>query len=204
ADLLIVETQQDILETKAVLFGARRCFVRAGRSLPLQVQVSLDTNGRMLLGTDVGAALAILEGLRADVIGLNCSTGPEHMSEPVRYLVQNTRKPISVIPNAGIPINLGGGKALYPLEPPGLAAALAEFVEDLGVNVVGGCCGTTFEHLETVVKRIGGQAPRPRVVADSTPRAASPIRAFDLRQNPPASLRGERVNTRGSRNVKRS
>jgi 5-methyltetrahydrofolate--homocysteine methyltransferase len=203
ADLLIVETQQDILETKAVMLGARRCFAESGRSLPLQVQVSLDVNGRMLLGTDVGAALAILEGLGADVIGLNCSTGPEHMREPVRYLVQNSRKPISVIPNAGIPINLGGGKALYPLEPLPLAEALAEFVEDFGVNAVGGCCGTTFEHLETVVKRIGRRAPRPRAVADPMPRAASSIRAFDLRQNPPPTLVGERVNTQGSRKVKR-
>src|SRR5438105_4491801 len=175
ADLLIIETQQDILETKAVILGARRCFARAGRSVPLQVQVSLDTNGRMLLGTDVGAALAILEGLRADVIGLNCSTGPEHMREPIRFLVQNTRKPISVIPNAGIPLNLGGGKALYPLEPPGLADALAEFVEDLGVNAVGGCCGTTFEHLQAVVSRVAGKTPRPRLVTASVPRAASSI-----------------------------
>jgi 5-methyltetrahydrofolate--homocysteine methyltransferase len=125
------------------------------------------------------------------------------MREPIRFLVQNTRTPISVIPNAGIPINLGGGKALYPLDPPGLADALAEFVEDLGVNVVGGCCGTTFEHLQTVVKRIGNQAPRPRVAADSRPRAASSIRAFDLRQDPPPTLVGERVNTQGSRKVKR-
>src|SRR5579859_5669953 len=175
ADLLIVETQQDILETKAVLLGARRCFAKVGRTLPVQVQVSLDTNGRMLLGTDVGAALAILEGLRADVIGLNCSTGPEHMREPVRYLVQNTRTPISVIPNAGIPINLGGGRALYPLDPPGLAEALAEFVQDFGVNAVGGCCGTTFEHLQAVVERVAGKAARPRIVASSTPRAASSI-----------------------------
>ena len=203
ADLLIIETQQDILETKAVMFGARQTFASLGRSVPLQVQVSLDVNGRMLLGTDVGAALAILEGLGADVIGLNCSTGPEHMREPIRYLVQNSRKPISVIPNAGIPINLGGGKALYPLEPEQLATALAEFVEDFGVNVVGGCCGTTFEHLERVVKRIGTRAPRPRVVADPMPRAASSIRAFDLRQNPPPTLVGERVNTQGSRKVKR-
>lgn len=203
ADLLIVETQQDILETKAVILGARRSFAEIGRSLPLQVQVSLDVNGRMLLGTDVGAALAILEGLGADVIGLNCSTGPEHMRESVRYLVQNTCKPISVIPNAGIPINLGGGKALYPLEPHPLAEALAEFVEEFGVNAVGGCCGTRFEHLETVVERIGTRAPRPRVVANPMPRAASSIRAFDLRQNPPPTLVGERVNTQGSRRVKR-
>src|SRR5262249_9934231 len=147
ADLLIVETQQDILETKAVLHGARRFFASGGRRVPIQVQVTLDTNGRMLLGTDVGAALAILEALDVDVIGLNCSTGPEHMREPVRFLVQNTRRPISVIPNAGIPLNTGSGKAEYPLGPEGLAEALHEFVTDLGVNVVGGCCGTTFEHL---------------------------------------------------------
>jgi 5-methyltetrahydrofolate--homocysteine methyltransferase len=203
ADLLIIETQQDILETKAVMLGARRCFAKSGRSLPLQVQVSLDTNGRMLLGTDVGATLAILEGLGADVIGLNCSTGPEHMREPIRYLVQNTRTPISVIPNAGIPINLGGGKAHYPLEAAGLADALAEFVQDFGVNVVGGCCGTTFEHLKAVVERVGVRTPRPRIVASSVPRAASSIRAFDLRQDPPPTLIGERVNTQGSRKIKR-
>src|SRR5262249_14398536 len=120
ADLLIIETQQDILETKAAIHGARRCLAAAKRRLPLQVQVSLDTNGRMLLGTDVSAALGILEGLGADVIGLNCSTGPEHMREPVRYLVQNTSRPISVIPNAGIPINLADGQARSPLERGGL------------------------------------------------------------------------------------
>jgi 5-methyltetrahydrofolate--homocysteine methyltransferase len=203
ADLLIIETQQDILETKAAIHGARRCFDAVGRAVPLQVQVSLDTNGRMLLGTDVSAALAILEGLGADIIGLNCSTGPEHMREPIRYLVQNTRKPISVIPNAGIPLNLGGGKALYPLEPSGLAVALTEFVEEFGVNIVGGCCGTTFEHLRQVVERVGGKAPRPRLEIRTVPRAASAIRAFDLHQDPPPTLVGERVNTQGSRKVKR-
>ncbi|HEY3062040.1 MAG TPA: homocysteine S-methyltransferase family protein, partial [Chloroflexota bacterium] len=171
ADLLIIETQQDILETKAAILGARRSFATTGVKVPLQVQVSLDTNGRMLLGTDIGASLTILESLGADVIGLNCSTGPEYMREPVRFLVQNTRKPISVIPNAGIPINLGGGKARYPLEPDGLAEAMAEFVEELGVNVVGGCCGTTFEHLRAVVERVGNQAPRPRTLMEVAPRA---------------------------------
>jgi methylmalonyl-CoA mutase cobalamin-binding domain/chain len=203
ADLLIVETQQDILETKAVMHGARRAFASVGRSVPIQVQVSLDPNGRMLLGTDVGATLSILEGLDADVIGLNCSTGPELMREPIRYLVQNSSRPISVIPNAGIPINLGGGKAHYPLDPVGLADALEEFVREFGVNVVGGCCGTTFEHLRAVVERVGGHAPRPRIVIPAVPRAASSIRAFDLRQDPPPTLIGERVNTQGSRKVKR-
>ncbi|HEV7666647.1 MAG TPA: homocysteine S-methyltransferase family protein [Chloroflexota bacterium] len=203
ADLLIIETQQDILETKAVLHGARRAFASVGRSVPVQVQVSLDTNGRMLLGTDVGAALAILEGLGADIIGLNCSTGPEHMREPIRYLTQNTRLPISVIPNAGIPINLGGGKAHYPLDATGLADALEEFVDEFGVNVVGGCCGTTFEHLRAVVERLGDRPIRPRLVSGDVPRAASSIRAFDLRQNPPPTIVGERVNSQGSRKVKR-
>jgi 5-methyltetrahydrofolate--homocysteine methyltransferase len=203
ADLLIVETQQDLLETKAAIHGARRAFATANRAVPLQVQVSLDMNGRMLLGTDVSAALAILEGLGADIIGLNCSTGPEHMREPVRYLVQHTTRPISVIPNAGIPINLGGGKARYPLDPIGLAEAHEEFVGELGVNVVGGCCGTTFEHLQAVVERVSGRGPRSRVVSDRRSRAASSIRAFDLRQDPPPTLVGERVNTQGSRKVKR-
>ena len=203
ADLLIIETQQDILETKAAIHGARRRFAALGRSVPLQVQVSLDTNGRMLLGTDVSAALAILEGLGVDVIGLNCSTGPEHMREPIRYLVQHTSRPISVIPNAGIPINLGGGKARYPLEACGLADAHEEFVAELGVNVVGGCCGTTFEHLKAVVERVRGRTPRSRMFADRRPRAASSIRAYDLRQDPPPTLVGERVNTQGSRKVKR-
>ncbi len=203
ADLLIIETQQDILETKAAIHGARRYFQSGGRVVPIQAQVTLDTNGRMLLGTDVGAALAILENLDADVVGLNCSTGPDYMREPVRYLVQNTLKPISVIPNAGIPINLGGGKARYPLQPEELAAALTEFVEELGVNVVGGCCGTTFEHLRQVVEALRGSAPQVRRVDSLKPRVASAIRAFDLQQVPAPTLVGERVNTQGSRKVKR-
>ncbi len=203
ADLLIVETQQDILETKAAIHGARRAFQASGRVVPIQAQMTLDTNGRMLLGTDVGAALAILETLEADVIGLNCSTGPDYMREPVRYLVQNTRRPVSVIPNAGIPLNLGGGQACYPLAPQELAAALKEFVEELGVDAVGGCCGTTFEHLRQVVHALRGSVRAPRDSVAGRQRVASGIRAVDLRQDPPPTLIGERVNTQGSRKVKR-
>ncbi|MBV9895670.1 MAG: homocysteine S-methyltransferase family protein, partial [Chloroflexi bacterium] len=202
ADLLIIETQQDILETKAVIHGARQAFSKTQKSVPLQVQVTLDVNGRMLLGTDVGAVLTILQALQADVIGLNCSTGPEHMREPVRYLTQHTPNPISVIPNAGIPLNLGGGKAHYPLEPHGLAEALKEFVTDFGVSAVGGCCGTTFEHMRQVVDSVAVQSRKPREL-EHRPSAASAIRAFDLRQDPPPTLVGERVNTQGSRVVKR-
>jgi 5-methyltetrahydrofolate--homocysteine methyltransferase len=203
ADLLIVETQQDILETRAVIHGARRAFTAVGRRVPLQVQVTLDVNGRMLLGTDVGAVLSILEALDADIIGLNCSTGPEHMREPVRYMTQHTLRPISVIPNAGIPLNLGAGKAHYPLEPAGLAEALQEFVAEFGVSVVGGCCGTTFEHMRQVVQAVGTRTRAAPADLDERPRAASAIRAFELRQDPPPTLVGERVNTQGSRAVKR-
>src|SRR5262249_23103358 len=143
------------------------------------------------------------EGVGADIIGLNCSTGPEHMREPVRYLVQSARTPISVIPNAGIPINLGGGKARYPLEPEALADALGEVVADLGVRAVGGCCGPTFDHLQAVVRSVGGRTPRPRLEPYAMARAASGMRAFDLRQSPPPTMVGERVNTQGSRKVKR-
>jgi 5-methyltetrahydrofolate--homocysteine methyltransferase len=202
ADLLIIETQQDILETKAVMHGARQAFAKTNQQVPLQVQVTLDVNGRMLLGTDVGAVLTVLEALQADIIGLNCSTGPEHMREPVRFLTQHTHKPISVIPNAGIPINLGGGKAHYPLEPQGLAVALQEFVRDFGVSIVGGCCGTTFEHMRQVVQAISCTR-RSSPAVEHRPSAASAIRAFELRQDPPPTLVGERVNSQGSRAVKR-
>src|SRR5215204_210754 len=203
ADLLIIETQQDILETKAAILGARRAFQVTGRRVPIQVQITLDVNGRMLLGTDIGAALTILDALDVDVIGLNCSTGPEHMREPVRFLTQRTERPISVIPNAGIPLNLGGGNAVYPLQPLELAEALGEFTTDLGVSTVGGCCGTTVDHLQPVVAAVGKRSRKPRSACQPTPTAASAMRAFDLRQEPAPTLIGERVNTQGSRAVKR-
>jgi 5-methyltetrahydrofolate--homocysteine methyltransferase len=203
ADLLIIETQQDILETKAAVLGARRAFQVTGRRLPIQVQITLDVNGRMLLGTDIGAALTILDALDVDIIGLNCSTGPEHMREPVRFLTQRTERPVSVIPNAGIPLNLGGGNAVYPLQPLELAEALGEFTTDLGVSTVGGCCGTTVDHLKPVVATVRERSRKPRSVCQPTPTAASAMRAFDLRQEPAPTLIGERVNTQGSRAVKR-
>ncbi|MBI4504692.1 MAG: methionine synthase [Chloroflexi bacterium] len=200
-DVLLIETTQDILELKAAVFGLRRAMAELGRALPIQAQVTLDTNGRMLLGTDIAAALAILEGLRVDVIGLNCSTGPEHMREPVRYLCEHSRRPISVIPNAGLPLNVGG-RAVYPLEPEPYAEQLAQFVEQFGVNVVGGCCGTNAAHIRALVERVGGRTAKPRQPSVE-PMIASPIRAVPLRQDPPPLLVGERVNTQGSRAVKR-
>jgi 5-methyltetrahydrofolate--homocysteine methyltransferase len=201
ADVLLIETSQDMLEVKAQIAGIRRYFRAAGVVVPIQAQVTLDTSGRMLLGTDIGAALAVLDALRVDVIGLNCSTGPEHMRQPVHYLAEHSRLPISVIPNAGIPHN-EGGEAVYPLGPAELAAAHEEFVARLGVAVVGGCCGTTPEHLRAVVERVGGRRPLERAVVGA-PRVASAMTATSLVQVPAPALIGERVNSQGSRAVKR-
>jgi 5-methyltetrahydrofolate--homocysteine methyltransferase len=200
-DLLIIETAQDILEVKAAIFGARQSMASSGRIVPLIASVSLDPNGRMLLGTDIGAVLAILEGLRVDVIGLNCSTGPDYMSEPIRHLAEHTALPLSCIPNAGIPINQAG-RPVYPLEPAPMAEQLSRFVREQGVSIVGGCCGTTPEHIRELVVRVGG-LPAPRRLAVSSPRLASSTRAIDVRQEPPPLLIGERVNAQGSRAVKR-
>jgi 5-methyltetrahydrofolate--homocysteine methyltransferase len=200
ADLLLLETQQDILEVKAAIFGINRFFESTGVRLPLQVQVTLDTTGRMLLGTDITAVLAILEALPVDVVGLNCSTGPDYMREPVRYLTSHTRKPISVIPNAGLPINVDG-EARYPLEPGPLAETLFEFVSELGVNAVGGCCGTTPEHLRVLVEKVRQVKPKSREV-DESALVASAMRATPLHQEPPPHLIGERINTQGSKAAK--
>src|SRR5258708_6817934 len=136
-DLLLIETSQDILEVRAAITGFRRAMREAGRVVPIQAQVSLDTSGRMLLGTDIAAVMNTLLALRVDIIGLNCSTGPEHMREPVRYLAENCPLPISTLPNAGIPLN-ENGLAVYPLKPDTKAEALRECVKRCGVEGVGG------------------------------------------------------------------
>ncbi|MDH5606610.1 MAG: homocysteine S-methyltransferase family protein, partial [Anaerolineae bacterium] len=150
-DVLLIETSQDILEVKAAIQGIVKAFEDTGVYLPIQAQVTLDTTGRMLLGTDIQTALTILEGLPIDIIGLNCSTGPEHMRQPVRYLGEHTHLPVSAIPNAGLPLNVDG-EAVYPLEPQPYAEAMTEFVTKHNVSVVGGCCGTTPQHLKLLVE----------------------------------------------------
>src|SRR5689334_1958118 len=213
-DVLLVETAPDILEVKAALTGFERLFAELGRRVPVQAQVTLDTSGRMLLGTDIASALTTLEALPVDVIGLNCSTGPEHMREPIRYLTSHAARPISCIPNAGLPLNTGTGDAVYPLEPEPMAQMLGEFVHDFGVRIVGGCCGTRPEHLKAIVERVhrdagrGVRAARDAALAASRvphapPRVSSAMRATDLHQDPPPLLIGERVNSQGSRKVKR-
>ena len=202
-DLLLVETAQDILEVKAALAGFERLFADIGRRVPVQAQVTLDTSGRMLLGTDIASAMTTLESLGVDVLGLNCSTGPEHMREPIRWLSEHARRPVSCIPNAGLPLNTGTGDAVYPLEPEAMATALGEFVRDFGVRVVGGCCGTTPAHLDAVVRTVRAlERGGPRRAAPHVPRVSSAMRALTLHQDPPPLLIGERVNAQGSRKVK--
>jgi 5-methyltetrahydrofolate--homocysteine methyltransferase len=200
-DLLLIETSQDILEVKAAITGIHQAFDETGVYLPVQAQVTLDTTGRMLLGTDVNAALAILEGLGIDVIGLNCSTGPEHMREPIRVLGENATLPVSCIPNAGLPLNVDG-QAVYPLEPEPFADDMYEFVTKHNISVVGGCCGTTPEHLKLLVDKLNGH-PHPARPLQSEPKFASAMSAIAMRQDPPPTLIGERCNAQGSRKFKR-
>ena len=200
-DLVLIETSQDILEVKAAILGIQQAFEKTGIFLPIQAQVTLDTSGRMLLGTDITTAITILEDLPIDVIGLNCSTGPEHMREPIRILGEQSILPISCIPNAGLPINVDG-KAVYPLEPAPFADAMVEFVEKNKISIVGGCCGTTAEHMKTLVNRLKGRNAPQRPVS-SIARLSSSIQSIAMHQDPPPLLIGERCNAQGSRKFKR-
>ncbi len=200
-DLLLIETSQDILEVKAAITGIQKAFDETGIYLPIQAQVTLDTTGRMLLGTNIEAALTILEGMPIDVIGLNCSTGPEHMREPIRILGEQATLPVSCIPNAGLPLNVDG-QAVYPLEPEPFAEALFEFVEKNHISVVGGCCGTTPAHLKLLVDKLD-QHPHPERPTQATPRLSSAMSAISMRQDPPPTLLGERCNAQGSKKFKR-
>ena len=199
--LLLIETSQDILEVKAAITGIHKAFDETQIYLPIQAQVTLDTTGRMLLGTNVEAALAILEGLGIDVIGLNCSTGPEHMREPIRILGEQSTLPVSCIPNAGLPLNVDG-QAVYPLEPEPFANDLFEFVTKHNISIVGGCCGTTPEHLKLLVDKLNAY-PHPARPHHSDPKLASAMSATLMRQNPPPTLLGERCNAQGSRKFKK-
>ena len=199
-DLILIETSQDILELKAAILGAQAAFAETGGYLPIQAQVTLDTTGRMLLGTDISAVLAILEGLPIDVVGLNCSTGPEHMREPIRFLSERSNLPVSCIPNAGLPLNVDG-QAVYPLEPQPFAEALVEFIEKDHISVVGGCCGTTPAHLRLLVEMLGGKRRSQRPVL-TTPLLASAMQAQPMLQEPRPFFIGERLNTQGSRKFK--
>jgi 5-methyltetrahydrofolate--homocysteine methyltransferase len=202
ADLLIIETAQDILEVKAAIFGARAAFKSSGRTLPIHTSVSLLPNGgKMLLGTDISAVLCTLEALKVDVIGLNCSTGPQDMRDAIRFLGEFCPVPVACIPNAGLPLQGPDGETIFPERPEPLAEALEEFVERYGVGVVGGCCGTTPDHIRAIAERVGGRAveSRPR---QRPPHLSSMIAATTLVQEPRPTMVGERVNSQGSRKAK--
>ncbi len=213
-DLLLIETSQDILEVKAAIWGINHYFEESGQRIPLQVQVTLDTSGRMLFGTDIASAVTTLEALPIDIIGLNCSTGPEYMREPVQYLVQHSTKPISILPNAGLPINVDG-EAVYPMEPDPFSEMVAEFTR-WGVGVVGGCCGTGPEHLDKLYRKVHGHSYQERLDnpanhAPSPPKVRAPeteamassnMRAMPMINVPGPTMIGERINSQGSRKVK--
>src|SRR6266545_3906719 len=202
ADLLIVETAQDMLEVKAAIFGAREAFKDAGRTLPIQASVSLlPQGGKMLLGTDIGAVLTTLTALDVQVIGLNCSTGPEDMRDAIRYLGELSPLPVHCIPNAGLPLQGPDGETIFPEEPEPLAATLGEFVERYGVGIVGGCCGTTPDHIRALRERVDGRVPGQR--PDRPPVQVSiMMTSTQLVQEPRPTLVGERVNSQGSRAAK--
>src|SRR5262245_42426851 len=202
ADLIIIETAQDILELKAAVFGAREAFKQAGRSLPIQLSVSLlPQGGKMLLGTDIQAVLTTLAALDVQAIGLNCSTGPEDMRDAIRYLGENSPVPVHCIPNAGLPLQGPNGETIFPEEPDPLATTLQEFVERFGGSVVGGCCGTTPDHIRAIVDRVGGREVPARPEA-GIPLVSSMMTATPLVQEPRPTLVGERVNSQGSRKAK--
>ncbi len=196
-DFLIIETVFDLLSAKAAINGARRAMAALGRPVPLQVQVTIELTGRMLPGTEIGAALTALDAMQVDVIGLNCATGPSEMGEPLRHLSAHSRVPISCIPNAGLP-SVVEGKMHYDLSPDQLADHLHRFVTELGVSVVGGCCGTSPAHLAAVVERCAGATPATRHPVHE-PSAASIYTAVPFHQETSFLVVGERTNANGSK-----
>jgi 5-methyltetrahydrofolate--homocysteine methyltransferase len=197
ADAFIIETCQDLLQVKAAVLGVQQAMRLEGRRIPIITQVAMETTGTMLLGSEIGAALVALEPLGIDLIGLNCSTGPAEMSEHLRTLSKQSRIPLSVMPNAGLPI-LGPNGAEYPLDPDGLAEALATFVRDYGLRLVGGCCGTTPAHVTAVAEAIpqitpAARNPRPE------PGLSSLYAPVPFRQDTSVLMIGERTNANGSK-----
>lgn len=201
-DFLLLETSQDLLEMKAAIAGITRAFDRGVRRVPIQAQATLDVTGRMLLGTDIRAVTATLDALAIDAIGLNCSTGPTHMRDAVRYLVENSRCFVAVVPNAGLPLMGPKGETIYPEGPEEMSRELAGFISDFGVNSIGGCCGTTPAHIAAFARVAAGKRGR---VPEPKPLqfAASAMTATALKQVGSPLLVGERINAQGSRKIKR-
>jgi 5-methyltetrahydrofolate--homocysteine methyltransferase len=198
ADALLIETCQDILQCKAAIAGVETAFRELGQRLPIMVQVTMETTGTMLVGTDIAAALVALDAYpQVDVIGMNCATGPQEMSENVRYLGQHCSRKVSVLPNAGLP-QVVNGQPFYPLTPDEFSRWLVEFIAEDGVNIVGGCCGTTPEHLAAVARAVGNRKPKDRP-ARLEPSVSSLYQATTIRQDNSFLIVGERTNANGSK-----
>jgi 5-methyltetrahydrofolate--homocysteine methyltransferase len=197
SDALIVETCQDLLQVKSAVIGAHRAMAETGRTVPLICHVTVETTGTMLLGSEIGAALTAIEPLGVDLIGLNCATGPAEMTEHLRYLSQHARVPLSVMPNAGLP-QLTSDGAYYPLTPNELAEALDRFANEYGAALVGGCCGTTPEHIAAVAARLHGAAPLARD-AVVEPGVSSIYHPVPFAQDASVLMVGERTNANGSK-----
>jgi 5-methyltetrahydrofolate--homocysteine methyltransferase len=199
-DCLNIETCQDLLQVKLAVLAARDAMAQQGREVPIFCTVTVETTGTMLVGSDIAAALTTLEHLPVDVVGLNCATGPDLMQESVRHLGKFTTRRVMVMPNAGLPRNVGG-KAVYDLTPGELARFQARFVQEFGVAVVGGCCGTTAAHVQAVAEAVRGLKPaeRPR---DYQPQLASLFHSVPLDQDTGPLIVGERTNANGSRKFK--
>ena len=196
-DLLLIETCMDLLQIKSAMQGGRRAMAALGRSVPIQVQVTMETTGRMLVGTEIGAALTALLAMKPDVIGINCATGPAEMQEHLRHLSRNCPVPISVLPNAGLP-SVVDGRTHYDLSPSQLAEFHRHHVSDLGIRVVGGCCGTTPEHLRQVVDAVRNITPARREPRHE-PSVTSLYSPVTLKQDNSVLYIGERTNANGSR-----
>ncbi|GAA3216978.1 methionine synthase [Oerskovia jenensis] len=196
-DAILVETSQDLLQAKAAINGSRAAMRDVGRSVPVIVQVTVETTGTMLMGSEIGAALTTLQSLGVDAIGLNCATGPAEMSEHLRHLSKHAEIPVTCMPNAGLPV-LGKNGASYPLTPSELAAAHAQFVTEFGLGLVGGCCGTTPEHLRQVVDAVRAQPVTPRSPAREI-GVASLYSHVDFDQDASFLAIGERTNANGSK-----
>ncbi len=196
-DLFIVETCMDLLQVKAAMLGCRRAMHDLGRAVPMQVQVTIESTGRMLVGSEIGAALVSVAAMRPDVLGINCATGPAEMQEHLRYLSKNSPLPISVLPNAGLP-SIVDGRTVYDLTPAQLAEYHSRHVTELGVSIVGGCCGTTPEHLRQVVEAVRGveRAPRAATMEPSVTSIYSPV---PIEQDLSFLIIGERTNANGSK-----
>lgn len=199
-DCFIAETAQDLLELRSQIFGAQAAMKKKGKKLPVIAQITLDPSGRMLLGSEPLAASVLISAAGADVMGLNCSTGPREMVDPLRALAEGAPVPLSCQPNAGIPENREG-TAIYPLLPHELAEALARFVRDFRLSIVGGCCGTTPEHLKLTVEAVRGKGPARKAPARQ-PMLSSGLKAAPLLQEPRPLVIGERVNSQGSKKMK--